>query len=108
MIMGDSAASACDKPGAVCRDQRFIGGDGIMFYFHGKKGMDFCLVSDVKLHINTHFIGKKSKKGGDFTWVESISVLFGPHQLYIGAKKVAKWKDSMDNMTSVEHGSFPK
>ncbi|KAL2468177.1 late embryogenesis abundant protein-related/LEA protein-related [Forsythia ovata] len=69
-----------------------------MFYFHGKKGMDLCLVSDVKLHINAHFIGRKSKKGRDFTWVQSIGVLFGPHQLYIGAKQVSKWKDSMDNM----------
>ncbi|KAL2510182.1 late embryogenesis abundant protein-related/LEA protein-related [Forsythia ovata] len=63
-----------------------------------EKGMEFCLVSDVKLHINAHFIGKKSKKGRDFTWVQSIGVMFGPHQLYIGANQVAKWKESMDNM----------
>lgn len=69
-----------------------------MFYFHGKKDMDFCLVSDVKLHINAHFIGKKNKKGREFTWVQSIGILFGPHQVYIGAKKVAKWDDSADNM----------
>ena len=90
--------SACDRPGAVCQDPRFIGGDGLMFYFHGKKDKDFCLVSDPTVHINAHFIGKSGKKGRDFTWVQSIGVLFGSHQLYIGAKKVSKWHESVDNM----------
>lgn len=89
---------ACDKPGAVCQDPRFIGGDGIMFYFHGRKDKDFCLVSDPKLHINAHFIGKKSKKGRDFTWVQSIGILFGHHQFYLGARTVSKWQDSTENM----------
>ncbi|KAA8537452.1 hypothetical protein F0562_026861 [Nyssa sinensis] len=89
---------ACDKPGAVCQDPRFIGGDGIMFYFHGRKDRDFCLVSDSEIHINAHFIGKRSKKGRDFTWVQSIGIMFGPHQFYIGARKVAKWHESVENM----------
>ncbi|KAL5847925.1 hypothetical protein ACOSQ3_011449 [Xanthoceras sorbifolium] len=89
---------ACDRPGAVCQDPRFIGGDGIMFYFHGKKDKDFCLLSDSDIHINGHFIGKSSNKGRDFTWVQAIGILFGSHQLYIGAQKVAKWEESTDNM----------
>ncbi|OMO87320.1 Root cap [Corchorus capsularis] len=89
---------ACDRPGAVCQDPRFIGADGIMFYFHGKKDKDFCLVSDFNLHINAHFIGKKGKKGRDFTWVQSIGILFDSHQLYIGAERVAKWEESVENM----------
>ncbi|GMP44572.1 hypothetical protein CsSME_00013448 [Camellia sinensis var. sinensis] len=89
---------ACDKPGAVCQDPRFIGADGIMFYFHGKKDKDFCLVSDSEIHINAHFIGKRSKKGRDFTWVQSIGILFGPHQFYLGARTVAKWHESTENM----------
>ncbi|XP_010664895.1 uncharacterized protein LOC100255757 [Vitis vinifera] len=89
---------SCDRPGAVCQDPRLIGGDGLMFYFHGKKDKDFCLVSDPTVHINAHFIGKSGKKGRDFTWVQSIGVLFGSHQLYIGAKKVSKWHESVDNM----------
>ncbi|XP_072957803.1 uncharacterized protein [Typha angustifolia] len=88
----------CDKPGAVCQDPRFIGGDGITFYFHGRKDKDFCLITDPDIHINAHFIGKKSSKGRDFTWVQSLGLLFGPHQLYIEAKKVAKWYQSDDNM----------
>ncbi|CAL5383393.1 unnamed protein product [Camellia sinensis] len=89
---------ACDKPGAVCQDPRFIGADGIMFYFHGNKDKDFCLVSDSEIHINAHFIGKRSKKGRDFTWVQSIGILFGPHQFYLGARTVAKWHESTENM----------
>ncbi|XP_059070806.1 uncharacterized protein LOC131860411 [Cryptomeria japonica] len=79
----------CNKPGGVCQDPRFIGGDGIMFYFHGKKDQNFCLVSDSELHINAHFIGKRGEgMGRDFTWVQSIGVLFGGnHQLFLGAKK---------------------
>ncbi|MQM00323.1 hypothetical protein Taro_033058 [Colocasia esculenta] len=89
---------ACDRPGAVCQDPRFIGGDGNLFYFHGKKDRDFCLVTDPKIHINAHFIGKKSAKGRDFTWVQAIGVLFGPHKLYLGARRVAEWQDSDDNL----------
>lgn len=89
---------ACDRPGAVCQDPRFIGGDGVMFYFHGKKDKDFCLVSDPSIHINAHFIGKSSSRGRDFTWVESVGILFGSHKLYIGARRVSKWEELANNM----------
>lgn len=69
-----------------------------MFYFHGRRNKDFCLVSDPDLHINAHFIGKHSNKGHDFTWVQSVGILFGRHQLYIGAIKLATWRSSDDNM----------
>ncbi|XP_031500262.1 uncharacterized protein LOC116264265 [Nymphaea colorata] len=89
----------CDKPGAVCDDPRFIGGDGITFYFHGQKDRDFCLVSETNLHINGHFIGKRGDgMKRDFTWVQSIGVLFDDHKLFIGAKKVAQWDDSIDQL----------
>ncbi|KAF3435454.1 hypothetical protein FNV43_RR22543 [Rhamnella rubrinervis] len=89
----------CDQPGAVCQDPRFIGGDGITFYFHGKKDHDFCLLSDFNIHINAHFIGRRNQNmKRDFTWVQSIGVLFGNHQLYIGAHKTATWDDSVDRL----------
>ncbi|ERN13104.1 hypothetical protein AMTR_s00040p00170190 [Amborella trichopoda] len=87
-------------PGAVCQDPRFVGGDGVTFYFHGKKDHDFCLVSDPDLHINAHFIGKtRPSMKRDFTWVQSTAILFGPHHLFIGAQKVAKWDDSLDHLS---------
>ncbi|KAJ4829804.1 hypothetical protein Tsubulata_022110, partial [Turnera subulata] len=90
----------CDQPGAVCQDPRFIGGDGLTFYFHGKKDRDFCLVSDPNLHINAHFIGKRNENlTRDFTWVQSIAVLFGKHQLFLGALKTSTWDDSVDRLS---------
>ncbi|KAK0582810.1 hypothetical protein LWI29_029835 [Acer saccharum] len=89
----------CDRPGAVCQDPRFIGGDGITFYFHGKKDKDFCLVSDSNLHINAHFIGRRNHNmKRDFTWVQSIAIFFDNHQLFIGALKTSKWDDSVDRL----------
>ncbi|MED6126770.1 hypothetical protein PIB30_081726 [Stylosanthes scabra] len=90
----------CDKPGAVCQDPRFIGGDGTTFYFHGKKDTNFCLVSDPNLHINAHFIGKRNQNmKRDFTWIQSIAILFNyNHTLFIGAQKTATWDDSNDRV----------
>ncbi|RZC64795.1 hypothetical protein C5167_008485 [Papaver somniferum] len=90
---------SCDQPGAVCQDPRFIGGDGITFYFHGKQNRDFCLLSDSNLHINAHFIGKRNKNlKRDFTWVQAIGILFGDHQIYVGARKIAVWDDNVDRL----------
>nr|AAB01570.1 late embryogenesis abundant protein [Picea glauca] len=96
----------CDKPGGVCQDPRFIGGDGIMFYFHGKRDQDFCLISDSNLHINAHFIGKRGQgMGRDFTWVQSIGVLLEDgRQFYLGAKKVSTWDNSVDQLTMALNG----
>ncbi|KAF3776472.1 hypothetical protein EJ110_NYTH48175 [Nymphaea thermarum] len=89
----------CNKPGAICNDPQFVGGDGITFYFHGKKDKDFCLVTDTNLHINGHFIGRRGDgMKRDFTWVQSIGVLFGTHKLFLGAKKVAQWNDAVDQL----------
>ncbi|KAF9596971.1 hypothetical protein IFM89_014685 [Coptis chinensis] len=89
----------CDKPGSVCQDPKFIGGDGITFYFHGKKDQDFCLLSDSNLHINGHFIGRRnSNMKRDFTWVQSIGLLFDNHQIFVGAQKTSTWEDSVDRL----------
>ncbi|XP_006346377.1 uncharacterized protein [Solanum tuberosum] len=90
---------SCDKPGAVCQDPRFIGSDGITFYFHGKKDKDFCLVSDSNLHINGHFIGKRNENmKRDFTWVQAIGIIYGTHKISIGAQKTATWDDAVDRL----------
>ncbi|KAM3291501.1 hypothetical protein P3S67_019790 [Capsicum chacoense] len=92
---------SCDMPGAVCQDPRFIGADGITFYFHGKKDKDFCLVSDSNLHINAHFIGKRNENmKRDFTWVQAIGILYGTnHSISIGAQKTAAWDDAIDRLS---------
>ncbi|ESQ47955.1 hypothetical protein EUTSA_v10022024mg [Eutrema salsugineum] len=96
----------CDKPGSVCQDPRFIGGDGLTFYFHGKKDSNFCLISDPNLHINAHFIGKRrSGMTRDFTWVQSIAILFGTHRFYVGALKTTTWDDSVDRISASFDGN---
>ncbi|XP_075633870.1 uncharacterized protein LOC142606394 [Castanea sativa] len=95
-----SPVCSCNRPGAVCQDPRFVGGDGITFYFHGKKGQDFCIVSDSNLHINAHFIGKRNQNmKRDFTWVQSLGILFDSHNLFIGAKNTSIWDDSNDRLS---------
>ncbi|XP_074267500.1 uncharacterized protein LOC141590876 [Silene latifolia] len=90
----------CNKPGAVCQDPRFVGADGLTFYFHGKKDQDFCLIADSNLHINAHFIGRRNANmGRDFTWVQSLGILFNNHKLYIGARKTATWNDASDRLS---------
>ncbi|KAF7120299.1 hypothetical protein RHSIM_Rhsim13G0107900 [Rhododendron simsii] len=93
------AADTCNKPGGLCQDPRFVGGDGMTFYFHGKKDQDFCIFSDSNLHINAHFIGRRNDNmKRDFTWVQSLGILFDNHQLFVGAQKTSTWDDSVDRL----------
>ncbi|GKC59363.1 late embryogenesis abundant protein-related protein [Tanacetum coccineum] len=87
----------CNGYGSLCYDPRFVGGDGVMFYFHGGKGRNFALVSDTNLQINAHFIGNRpTGRSRDYTWVQAVSVMFDTHTLIISAKKVSQWDDSVD------------
>lgn len=92
----------CKGYGSICYDPRFVGGDGVMFYFHGMKDRDFALVSDDKLQINAHFIGTRPEgRKRDYTWVQALGIMFGgkAHTFTVGANKVSKWDDSVDQFT---------
>ncbi|KAF5201249.1 Root cap [Thalictrum thalictroides] len=87
----------CEGYGSICYDPRFVGGDGVMFYFHGAKGGDFALVSDDDFQINAHFIGTRPvSRTRDFTWVQALSVMFDSNTLVLAAKRVSYWDDSVD------------
>ncbi|KAF7141113.1 hypothetical protein RHSIM_Rhsim06G0010500 [Rhododendron simsii] len=51
-------------------------------------------------------LGRKSKKGRDFTWLHSIGILFGHHQFYLGGRTVSKWQESTRNMLIHLNGEF--
>ncbi|KAL6270482.1 hypothetical protein ACE6H2_027393 [Prunus campanulata] len=94
-VCPSSCPGGCEVDRVTCKPD----GDGITFYFHGKKDRDFCLLSDPNLHINAHFIGRRNHNmKRDFTWVQSIAILFGKHQLFLGAQKTATWDDSTDRL----------
>lgn len=91
--------SKCDGYGALCYDPRFVGGDGVMFYFHGAKGGNFAIASDDEFQINAHFIGTRPEgRTRDYTWVQALAVMFDTHTLVIAANRVSKWDDNVDSL----------
>ncbi|EOY33037.1 Late embryogenesis abundant protein-related [Theobroma cacao] len=90
----------CEGYGSLCYDPRFVGGDGVMFYFHGSKDGNFAIVSDDKLQINAHFIGTRPQgRTRDFTWVQALAVMFDTHTLVIAANRVSHWDDNVDALS---------
>ncbi|KAI3986215.1 hypothetical protein MKX01_004359 [Papaver californicum] len=87
----------CDGYGSICYDPRFVGGDGVMFYFHGATGSDFALVTDDEFQINAHFIGTRPQ-GRTRDWIQALPVMFDIHNLVLAAKGVAKWDDKVDSL----------
>ncbi|KAK4778982.1 hypothetical protein SAY86_006510 [Trapa natans] len=90
----------CNAPGAACHDPRFIGGDGIVFYFHGKSNEHFSLVSDRNIQINGRFIGlRPAGRTRDFTWIQALGLLFGSDQSFsVEARRAASWDPETDHL----------
>ncbi|OWM88679.1 uncharacterized protein LOC116212821 [Punica granatum] len=89
----------CNAPGAACLDPRFIGGDGIVFYFHGKSKEHFSLVSDPNLQINARFIGLRPVgRTRDFTWIQALGLLFGSKSFSLEATRAAAWDPEIDHL----------
>ncbi|XVE59814.1 hypothetical protein DITRI_Ditri05aG0077100 [Diplodiscus trichospermus] len=90
----------CDGYGSLCYDPRFVGGDGVLFYFHGSMDGNFAIVSDDKFQINAHFIGTRPQgRTRDFTWVQALAVMFDTHTLVIAANRVSHWDDNVDALS---------
>ncbi|XAR68378.1 hypothetical protein NMG60_11003479 [Bertholletia excelsa] len=89
----------CNGPGAACQDPRFIGADGIVFYFHGKSNEHFSLVSDLNLQINARFTGlRPAGRTRDYTWIQALGVLFDSHSFSVEATKTATWEYEIDHL----------
>lgn len=104
MIAADRKPN-CNSPGAACLDPRFIGGDGIVFYFHGKRNQHFTLVSDYNLQINARFIGlRPAGRPRDYTWIQALGVLFNDHSFSVEAAKATRWDDEIDHLRFFHNG----
>ncbi|KAJ4982247.1 hypothetical protein NE237_033084 [Protea cynaroides] len=89
----------CNSPGAACHDPRFIGGDGIVFYFHGKSNEQFALISDPNLQINARFIGHRpAGRTRDYTWIQGLGLMFESHTFTLETTKAAKWEEEVDHL----------
>ncbi|KAM0048780.1 hypothetical protein Hdeb2414_s0008g00278371 [Helianthus debilis subsp. tardiflorus] len=96
----------CNGPGAACYDPRFIGGDGIVFYFHGKSNEHFTLISDSDLQINARFIGLRPEgRTRDYTWIQALGLKFGHHDFTLEATKAEKWDDNVDHLKLTHDGT---
>ncbi|KAL1801894.1 hypothetical protein ACET3Z_030541 [Daucus carota] len=92
----------CNSSGAACYDPRFIGGDGIVFYFHGRSNEHFSLVSDHNLQINARFIGlRPAGRTRDYTWIQALGIQYGSQKFSIEATKAAAWNDNIDHLKLV-------
>ncbi|PON44603.1 Root cap [Parasponia andersonii] len=89
----------CNGPGSACLDPRFIGGDGIVFYFHGKRNEHFSLVSDQNLQINARFIGlRPAGRARDYTWIQALGLLFDSNTFSVEATPASTWDDQVDHL----------
>ncbi|KAK0600656.1 hypothetical protein LWI29_017189 [Acer saccharum] len=95
----------CNSPGAACLDPRFIGGDGIVFYFHGKSNEHYSLVSDLNLQINSRFIGlRPAGRTRDYTWIQALGFLFDSQTFSLEATRAATWDDKIDHLKFTYNG----
>ncbi|KAH7680626.1 Root cap protein [Dioscorea alata] len=76
----------CNRPGAVCQDPRFIGGDGITFYFHGRKDKDFCLL----------FIGAKMNTTLWDDTIDQLELYLNEHSITLPSNEGAVWESMSD------------
>ncbi|XAR59120.1 hypothetical protein NMG60_11014776, partial [Bertholletia excelsa] len=89
----------CNGNGAACYDPRFIGGDGIVFYFHGRRNEHFTLISDEDIQINARFIGLRPEgRSRDCTWIQALGLMFGHHNFTLEATKAEKWDNEVDHL----------
>ncbi|KAK7312988.1 hypothetical protein VNO77_37295 [Canavalia gladiata] len=89
----------CNGRGSACLDPRFVGADGTVFYFHGRRNEHFTLVSDANLQINARFIGlRPAGRTRDYTWIQALGILFDSHKFTIEATPASTWNDEIDHL----------
>ncbi|KAH8518541.1 hypothetical protein H0E87_000405 [Populus deltoides] len=95
----------CEVPGSACYDPCFIGGDGIVFYFHGKSNEQFSLVYDFDLQIDSRFIGHRpAGRPRDFTLIQTLGIIYNSQTFSLEAPKAATWDSEVDHLKLTYNG----
>ncbi|KAJ1408510.1 Root cap [Sesbania bispinosa] len=103
----------CNGRGSACLDPRFVGPDGTVFYFHGKRNEHFSLVSDANLQVNARSslaLGLKLTVEATpaATWDDGIDHLkfsYNGEELVIPEGYLSTW-ESPENQLRVERTSI--
>ncbi|KAL9667057.1 hypothetical protein QQ045_001403 [Rhodiola kirilowii] len=96
----DPKAKVCyiDCSSPICKAE-CKRGDGIVFYFHGKRNEHFTLVSDLNFQINARFIGlRPAGRARDYTWIQALGFLFNSKTFTLEATRAADWDDQVDHL----------
>ncbi|XP_020215398.1 uncharacterized protein LOC109799262 [Cajanus cajan] len=90
----------CNGRGSACLDPRFVGADGTVFYFHGRRNEHFALVSDTHFQINARFIGlRPATRARDYTWIQALGIILqGPHTFTVEATSSPTWDNDVDHL----------
>ncbi|KAJ1691686.1 hypothetical protein LUZ63_015841 [Rhynchospora breviuscula] len=97
---------SCNGLGSGCYDPRFIGGDGVVFYFHGKSDNHYALVTDSSIQINARFIGLRPEgRTRDFTWIQALGLMFDSHTFIVEVKRAETWVEKTDHLSFTFDGT---
>ncbi|KAG1347152.1 hypothetical protein COCNU_06G009810 [Cocos nucifera] len=89
----------CNGLGSGCHDPRFIGRDGRVFYFHGRRDEYFSLITNPNVQINARFIGiRPAGRTRDFTWIQTLGIMFSLHAFTVEATRTERWDDAVDHL----------
>ncbi|KAL2327704.1 hypothetical protein Fmac_021131 [Flemingia macrophylla] len=95
----------CNGRGSACLDPRFVGADGTVFYFHGRRNENFALVSDPTFQVNAHFIGlRPPTRTRDYTWIQALGILHAHHTFTIHATPSPTWDPTLDHLAFSHNG----
>ncbi|TKY66571.1 Root cap [Spatholobus suberectus] len=88
----------CNARGSGCYDPRFIGGDGRVFYVHGKSNEHFTLVSDSALQINARFMdtGQQTPQWNEN--VDHLKFTYNGNHLVLPEDPLSTWHSPLKDV----------
>jgi hypothetical protein len=67
-----------------------------IYFFSGKPGNTYCLISDSHVHVNAFYGGRFDQWGANpskpLTWIRKLGVMWGEHKIVLAAREGARWQ----------------